>query len=85
MQDFQVRGPKFKPRPGQKFGLRFLLHVHPTPPLGPHVKWILSLEFTCGEEERVERMGADTLVVMKKQERNPMTQGQKRRQENTKT
>jgi len=29
-------------------------------------------------------MGADTLVIKKKQERNPMTQDQKRRPENSK-
>src|SRR6218665_11175 len=28
VMDCQVRGPRFKPRPGQKFGSGFLLHAH---------------------------------------------------------
>jgi len=59
----------------------------PTPPLGPQTKWIPepvpSLELPYLEEEKVARM--DSSVVKKKQERNPMTQEQKRRPENTKT
>jgi len=43
------------------------------------------LELTYSEEERVERMSADTSVVKKNHERNTMTQEQKRRAENTKT
>src|SRR6218665_1763087 len=30
MLDWKVRGPRFKTRPGYKFGSRFLLHVTPT-------------------------------------------------------
>jgi len=41
MLDCQVRGLRFKPRAGQTFLLRFLLHVcTTTSPLGPQVKWI---------------------------------------------
>src|SRR6218665_1050100 len=28
----RLQGPRFKPRPGQKFGSRFLLHAHPGHP-----------------------------------------------------
>ena len=31
----RLQGPRFKPRPGQKFETRFLLHVHSCSPLGP--------------------------------------------------
>ena len=56
------------------------------PPLRPHSQWIYSepapnLELTWSEKERVERMGADTSVVKKRHERNPVTQEQKRRPE----
>src|SRR6218665_3676651 len=44
-----------------------------------------SLELTFGEEKRVEQKGADTSVVKIKHEKNPLTQKQKIRQENTKT
>ena len=38
-----------------------------------------SLELTYGEEERVERRGADILVVKTKHIRNPMIQEQKKK------
>src|SRR6218665_3864716 len=31
----RLQCPRFKPRPGQKFEMRFLLHAHPDPLLGP--------------------------------------------------
>src|SRR6218665_2420628 len=87
MLNCQVRGPRFKPR--QKFGSRFLLHAHPF-----SASWttshcipesVSSLELASCEEERVEQKGADTLVVKKNHERNPMTQELKRNPESTKT
>src|SRR6218665_354521 len=87
--DCQVRGPRFKLRPGQKFGSKFLFHWHPysacwtasqlIPPRVP------SLELPCGEEEGVERKGGDTSFGQQKHDRNPTTKDQKRRPENTKT
>ena len=53
-----------------KFGLRFLLHAHQYSASGTTSQWIpepvAGLELTYSEEERVERMGADTLVVKTK-------------------
>ena len=46
---------------------------------------VSSLELTYSEEGRVERKGADALVVKKKRERNPMTHDQKRRPKINKT
>ena len=65
---YQVRGLRFKPRPGKNYGSRFLLHVQflctPTQPLGPQIKSIPEpvpcLELTWFEEERIKRKGADT-------------------------
>jgi len=38
------------------------------------------MELTCSKEERVLQNGADTSVVKKKHERNPMAQEQKRKE-----
>jgi len=83
-----VRGPRFKPRSGQKFGSRFLLHARPYSTSGTTSQCIPepvpSLELTSSEEERFERMGADTLVVKKKREIQ-WHRNKKIRPENTKT
>src|SRR6218665_4146448 len=84
----QVRGPRFKHWPGQKFASTFLPHVYPSSTSWTTSQWIPEpvpgLEFTYGEEERVQPNGAD-ISVIRKHERNPMTHEQKRRPENTKT
>src|SRR6218665_509058 len=38
--DCQVRDPRFKPRPGQKFGSCFLLNAHPYSITGTTSQWI---------------------------------------------
>jgi len=84
-QSTLARGLRFKCRRGQKFGLKFLFHAHSYSTSGTTSQWIWisepvpRLELTYGKEGRVERKGADTLVMNKKHERNPMTQEQKRR------
>ena len=63
--------------------------VHPYFASGTTSKWIPEpvprVEFTYSEEESVDQKGADTSLVKRKHERNPMTQEQKEDWKNTKT
>src|SRR6218665_875098 len=67
----RLRGLRFKPRTGQTFETRVLLHAHPMLRLWDHnlgyqsqsQAWKLTIS-----KYRADRMGADTSVVKKKHE-----------------
>src|SRR6218665_62812 len=85
----QVRGPRFKPQPGQKFGTRFMLHVHPySAYIGPQVTGYTRTSSKPGTDLRRGRegqaKGCRYLGHKERHERNPTSQEQKRRPENTK-
>jgi len=49
---------RFKPWPGQTFGLRFLFHAHPTPPLGLQVSGYQS-QSEAWNSPRVRKRGSN--------------------------
>jgi len=54
----------------------FSLRIH-TPPLGPQASGYHNQFQAYSEKEKVERIGADTLIVKKKHESNPLIQKRK--------
>ena len=73
----RLQGPWFKPRPGQKFETRFLGPQHRVPEPVPSLETRLK-----GESVKGQPMGADTSVVKKKHEWNPIA-GEEEWMENT--
>src|SRR6218665_3293619 len=63
------------PRPGQKFGLSFMLHLHRCSTSGTTTSGTkASPKPGNSPKKRVDRMGGDTSAVKKKHDRNPMAE-----------